>query len=80
MSHAPQCSLLFNKFIPSYHHHFGHQCKVADFGFTKLIELFEAIPHIVKVLFVVWFVSFWFGFIFLIFNMSTMFTVIHIIL
>ncbi|XP_025408797.1 meiosis regulator and mRNA stability factor 1 isoform X3 [Sipha flava] len=49
LSHAPQCSLLFNKFIPSYHHHFGHQCKVADFGFTKLIELFEAIPHIVKI-------------------------------
>ncbi|XP_060874812.1 meiosis regulator and mRNA stability factor 1-like [Metopolophium dirhodum] len=49
LSHAPQCCLLFNKFIPSYHHHFGHQCKVADFGFTKLIELFESIPHIVKI-------------------------------
>jgi meiosis arrest female protein 1 len=40
--------MLFNKFVPSYHHHFGHQCRVADYGFTKLIELFEAIPDIVK--------------------------------
>lgn len=41
--------MLFNKFVPSYHHHFGHQCRVSDYGFTKLIELFEAIPDIVKI-------------------------------
>lgn len=41
--------MLFNKFVPAYHHHFGHQCKVSDYGFTKLIELFEAIPDTVKV-------------------------------
>lgn len=41
--------MLFNKFVPSYHHHFGHQCKVSDYGFTKLIELFEAIPDVVEV-------------------------------
>lgn len=35
--------------MPSYHHHFGHQCRVSDYGFTKLIELFEAIPEIVKI-------------------------------
>lgn len=49
LGHAPQCSMLFNKFVPSYHHHFGHQCRVSDYGFTKLIELFESIPHIVKI-------------------------------
>lgn len=49
LSHTPQCSMLFNKFIPAYHHQFGHQCRVADFGFSKLIELFEAIPHVVKI-------------------------------
>ena len=49
LRHAPQCSLPFNKFIPAYHHHYGHQCRVADYGFTKLIELFEAIPEIAKV-------------------------------
>ncbi|KAJ9585358.1 hypothetical protein L9F63_002855, partial [Diploptera punctata] len=49
LRHVPQCSIQFNKFIPAYHHHYGHQCKVADYGFTKLIELFEAIPHVAKV-------------------------------
>lgn len=49
LRHTPQCSMLFNRFIPSYHHHFGHQCRVSDFGFTKLIELFEAIPDVVKI-------------------------------
>jgi meiosis arrest female protein 1 len=50
LRHAPQCSMLFNKFIPAYHHHYGHQCRVADYGFTKLIELFEAIPQVAKVM------------------------------
>ncbi|GIY37628.1 meiosis regulator and mRNA stability factor 1 [Caerostris extrusa] len=45
----PQCLVAFNKFIPTYHHHFGRQCRVADYGFTKLIDLLEAIPHIVQV-------------------------------
>lgn len=49
LKHAPQYGILFNKFVPAYHHHFGHQCRVSDYGFTKLIELFEAIPDIVKV-------------------------------
>lgn len=49
LQHAPQCRMLFNKFVPSYHHHFGHQCRVSDYGFTKLIELFEAIPDVVKI-------------------------------
>ncbi|XP_014205726.1 meiosis regulator and mRNA stability factor 1 [Copidosoma floridanum] len=49
LKHAPQQRMLFNKFVPSYHHHFGHQCRVSDYGFTKLIELFEAIPEIIKI-------------------------------
>lgn len=49
LRHAPQCRMQFNKFVPSYHHHFGHQCRISDYGFTKLIELFEAIPDIVKI-------------------------------
>ena len=40
----------FSKFIPSYHHHFGRQCRVADYGYTKLMELFEALPHVVQIL------------------------------
>ena len=27
LRHAPDCRLPFNKFIPSYHHHFGRQCR-----------------------------------------------------
>ncbi|KRT80036.1 hypothetical protein AMK59_7328, partial [Oryctes borbonicus] len=49
LSYSPECSMLFNKFVPAYHHHFGHQCKVSDYGFTKLIELFEAIPDTVRI-------------------------------
>jgi meiosis arrest female protein 1 len=40
----------FGKFIPAYHHHFGRQCRVSDYGFTKLIDLFEALPSVVQVL------------------------------
>jgi hypothetical protein len=49
LKHSPQCRMPFSKFIPAYHHHFGRQCRVADYGYTKLMELFEAIPHIVQV-------------------------------
>ena len=49
LRHSPNCMMLFSKFIPNYHHHFGRQCRVADYGYTKLIELFEAIPHVVQV-------------------------------
>ncbi|XP_023231451.1 meiosis regulator and mRNA stability factor 1-like [Centruroides sculpturatus] len=47
--HVPNCSMPFSKFIPAYHHHFGKQCRVSDYGFSKLIELFEAIPDVLEV-------------------------------
>ncbi|XP_038619895.1 meiosis regulator and mRNA stability factor 1 isoform X4 [Tachyglossus aculeatus] len=50
LRHQPHFRMPFNKFIPSYHHHFGRQCKLAYFGFTKLLELFEAIPDVLQVL------------------------------
>lgn len=40
----------FTEFVPTYHRHFGRQCKLSNYGFTKLIDLFEAIPHVVKVI------------------------------
>lgn len=46
------CTMSFNRFIPAYHHHFGRQCRVADYGFTKLIDLLEALPNIVQVIIV----------------------------
>jgi len=42
-------TLEFAKFCPAYHRHFGVQCKLADYGCAKLVDLFEAIPHIVTV-------------------------------
>lgn len=44
-----RCQLLLSKFIPAYHHHFGRQCRVADYGYTKLLDLFESISHVVQV-------------------------------
>lgn len=49
LRHQPHFRMPFNKFIPSYHHHFGRQCKLAYYGFTKLLELFEAIPDVLQV-------------------------------
>ncbi|KAK1162811.1 meiosis regulator and mRNA stability factor 1-like isoform X3 [Acipenser oxyrinchus oxyrinchus] len=48
--HQPHFCMPFNKFIPSYHHHFSRQCKLTYYGFSKLIELFEAIPAVLLVL------------------------------
>lgn len=49
LRHQPHFRMPFNKFIPCYHHHFGRQCKLAYYGFTKLLELFEAIPDVLLV-------------------------------
>ncbi|XP_076269311.1 meiosis regulator and mRNA stability factor 1-like protein isoform X11 [Rhynchophorus ferrugineus] len=45
-----RCQLLLTKFIPAYHHHFGRQCRVADYGYTKLLDLFESISHVVQIM------------------------------
>lgn len=46
----PKATLKFSRFIPAYHNHFGKQCRVADYGYTKLIDLFEALSHDVQVM------------------------------
>ncbi|XP_046899861.1 meiosis regulator and mRNA stability factor 1 isoform X2 [Hypomesus transpacificus] len=50
LRHQPHCRMPFSKFIPTYHHHFGRQCKLTYYGFSKLLELFEAIPDVLTVL------------------------------
>ncbi|XP_027873721.1 meiosis regulator and mRNA stability factor 1 isoform X1 [Xiphophorus couchianus] len=50
LRHEPHSRMPFSKFIPTYHHHFGRQCKLSYYGFTKLMELFEAIPDILTIL------------------------------
>lgn len=46
---CPKSTMQFSKFIPTYHNHFGKQCRVADYGCTKLIEMFEAMSSVVQV-------------------------------
>lgn len=46
---SPKSTMQFSKFIPTYHNHLGKQCRVADYGCTKLIDLFEAMSSIVQV-------------------------------
>ena len=43
------CTMSFDRFIPHYHHQFSKQCRVSDYGFVKLIDLLDAIPHVIKV-------------------------------
>ena len=50
LKNQPQCLISFSKFVPAYHNHFGRQCCVYQYGYTKLIELLEAIPHVVQIL------------------------------
>lgn len=45
----PNCMIPFSKFVPAYHNHYGRQCCVYQFGYTKLIELLEAIPSVVEI-------------------------------
>ncbi|XP_055307961.1 meiosis regulator and mRNA stability factor 1-like [Sitodiplosis mosellana] len=47
---SPKATLKFSRFIPAYHNHFGKQCRVADYGYTKLIDLFEALSQVVQVM------------------------------
>uniref|UniRef100_A0A7N6FJT6 Meiosis regulator and mRNA stability factor 1 n=1 Tax=Anabas testudineus TaxID=64144 RepID=A0A7N6FJT6_ANATE len=46
----PSCIMPISKFIPSYHHHFAKQCRVSDYGYSKLLELLEAVPHVLQIL------------------------------
>lgn len=45
----PEFSILFSRFIPAYHHYFGVQCRVSEYGFSRLIELLDEIRDVVKV-------------------------------
>ncbi|KAK6624222.1 hypothetical protein RUM44_011081 [Polyplax serrata] len=47
---TPKCLLPFSQFIPSYHRRYGRQCRVSDYGYTKLLDLLESLPHILQVI------------------------------
>jgi meiosis arrest female protein 1 len=52
---TPNCRLAFSKFIPCYHQHFGRQCRVADYGYNRLLDVFESIPHVLQVYMYIYF-------------------------
>jgi len=39
----------FANFIPTFHQNLGRQLKISNFGYTKLINLLEAVSDIVKI-------------------------------
>lgn len=47
LRNSPQYAVLFKKFVRSYHYHLGYQCRLSDYGFSKLTELLEAISGVV---------------------------------
>lgn len=49
LKNQPSCIMPVSKFIPTYHHHFAKQCRVSDYGCSKLMELLEAVPHVLQV-------------------------------
>jgi len=49
LKHKPRFLVRFNKLIPTYHHHFGRQCRLGNYGFLKLIDLIDAMPHCVHI-------------------------------
>lgn len=55
----PSCVIPVSKFIPTYHHHFAKQCRVSNYGFSKLMELLEAVPHVLQVSYMALFLLTW---------------------
>jgi meiosis arrest female protein 1 len=44
------CRLPVSKFVSAYHQYFSRQCRVADYGFSKIIDLLSAVPKSVQVI------------------------------
>lgn len=53
LSDEPHHAISFARFIPTYHRFFNRQCKVGEYGVNKLVDLFEALPDVVRVQFIV---------------------------
>lgn len=49
LKYSSLCKVDYHKFATEYHHKFNKQCRVADYGFLKLSELFDAISQSVQV-------------------------------
>uniref|UniRef100_A0A1B6DPC6 HTH OST-type domain-containing protein n=1 Tax=Clastoptera arizonana TaxID=38151 RepID=A0A1B6DPC6_9HEMI len=49
LSLSPDYRLEFSKFIGAYYQHFKRNCKISDYGFTRLAPLLNSMSHIVKI-------------------------------
>lgn len=49
LKHCPHYRVSFGCFMVSFKQHFGRECRLSDYGCTKLTELLEAIPHVIRV-------------------------------
>ena len=45
----PDGVIALGNFVSTYMKFFGQKCKIATFGFSKLTDLIEAVPNVVKV-------------------------------
>lgn len=45
-----KCIIPISKFNCEFYRKYGLQCRVADYGHTRLIDLLEAIPHVVQII------------------------------
>ncbi|XP_033107994.1 meiosis regulator and mRNA stability factor 1-like [Anneissia japonica] len=50
LKHSSYCRLELNLFLQAYNHHFGKHCHLIDYGYTKLVDIFSTIPHIIQML------------------------------
>lgn len=50
LKQKPRFAIQLSKFIPNFHQHFGRQCKLSNYGFVKLVDLFESLPNTVQLL------------------------------
>lgn len=49
LRNLPHYEILFQKFVKSYFYHFGYHCRLSDYGFQKLAELFETVEGLIVV-------------------------------
>lgn len=45
-----KCILPITKFNCEFYRKYGRQCRVADYGHTRLVDLLEAIPHVIQII------------------------------
>ncbi|VDN13477.1 unnamed protein product [Dibothriocephalus latus] len=45
----PNCELLLSNFISTYHSQFSRQCRVADYGFSRLLDVIDSLNSVVHI-------------------------------